>query len=494
MTRPGFVLQVDDRTPDLLTLAGSNVRLRSFPEGTKVVYAPEPQPSTDPVPLIDGALAAPVDSDSFASRLRPGMRLTLVVGSVHQVQPRMRFDVRRSIVERLLERAAHAGVDDVQIVVASGLSPRWSTADVVAALGDRVAASFLPDGAITSHDVASPDLVKVASVDGEAIRMNPRIAESDLVVVVDVYDGRHTGCLLVTGATDAETINRIGGFDGSSEAVERVTAAVHDQLNVFGVIGVLGQPWLGPTLSFLNAREWEWRLPEQLAYAGARQLVGLMPAHGAQKLYGSPRADYALLDVIAGDVGAVQTQVAEVWRAANLVAVPPADTLITSVWGSSFDQGDPVGSPISAARHALVERASAGLVKDGGVLIAFHPLTRRFSNRLQSPTADFFAKVLPQTRDPERIRSEFEAKAAADDWYLKLYREHNAYHPLAVFHSWYAISRAAKRLSEVIWVGASRESAARLGHRAATTLADALELTGGGGDITYLRGPGTTGS
>ena len=32
-----------------------------------------------------------------------------------------------------------------------------------------------------------------------------------------------------------------------------------------------------------------------------------------------------------------------------------------------------------------------------GVLIAFHPLRNRFSNRRQSSAADFFAKVLPAT-------------------------------------------------------------------------------------------------
>ena len=41
MTRPGFVLEVDDRTPPLLVHEGLGFRLEEFPQGTRVVYPPE---------------------------------------------------------------------------------------------------------------------------------------------------------------------------------------------------------------------------------------------------------------------------------------------------------------------------------------------------------------------------------------------------------------------------------------------------------------------
>lgn len=497
MTRPGFVLTVDERTPDLLTLAGSRVQLQRFPMGTNVVYPPDAAPSSDPVLFIDGALAAPISSDPLPKVLRPGMKLTIVVGSAHPVQPRMRFDIRRSIVERVLEHAARAGVDDVSIVIAAGLTPRWSTQDVVAALGDRVSASFLPDGLVHSHDVASPDLVEVTSVDGHPVQVDPRIAESDLVVVVDLCHGRGAGCVLATGATDVATINRIAGIDGSRAAVDAVSAAIGRAINVFAISAVLGQPLMRGPLGFLNEREWEWRLPEQLSFAATRQFIGLMPMQGSHRLYAAPRADYELLDIVAGEPAAVVPQASEVWHAANAVSVPTADVVITSVWGSSFDPGDPIGSPINAAHHALVERVGSHgdlpLVREGGVALAFHPLTRVFSNRLQSPTSDFFEKVLPVTRDPHEIRERFEPQALEEDWHLKLYREHHAHHPLAVFHSWYRLQEVASRLAEVIWIGGSRSSAGVLGHRAATTLDDALELARERVDVermTYLHGPG----
>ena len=134
------------------------------------------------------------------------------------------------------------------------------------------------------------------------------------------------------------------------------------------------------------------------------------------------------------------------------------------------------------------------LAAPGAAIIAFHPLTRVLSNRVQAAASDFFTKVLPESRDPHTIQDRFEASACADTWYLKLYREHHAYHPLAVFHSWYATQRAASRLGQVIWVGADRTSARILGQRAATRLEDALELCtpqlGEGPALTYVHAPG----
>ena len=147
---------------------------------------------------------------------------SVVVGNVDPVQPCMRFDIRRSIVERVLEHAARARVDDVAIVVAGGLGPRWGGQEIVEALGDRVATSFLPEGRITSHDVTSEDLVTVATLSGEPVKMNARIAESDLVVSVDVCHGPGERRLLATGTTDLATINRIGGFGGGESACREV--------------------------------------------------------------------------------------------------------------------------------------------------------------------------------------------------------------------------------------------------------------------------------
>ena len=45
MSRPGFVLEVDDRTPPLVVHEGLGFRLENFPLGTRVVYPPESIPT-----------------------------------------------------------------------------------------------------------------------------------------------------------------------------------------------------------------------------------------------------------------------------------------------------------------------------------------------------------------------------------------------------------------------------------------------------------------
>lgn len=499
MARPGFVLEVDEKTPPLLRLAGSDVGLERFALGTQVLYPPDAVPSSNPVPLIDLALENPLASDPLSSLMGPDQRVTIAVSADQPVQPRMRFDVRRTIVERVLEMAARSGVDDIEIVIGSGLRRGWTSTDMVRSLGERVATSFLPDALITNHDVTAADLVTVGEVDGRAIRLNPRLATSDLVIVVGATTDHRRPLPVAVGFTDVDTINSIQGIAADPGFADGVAALLTSHGRHFAVTAVLGQPLLGQQLSFLNRREWEWRLPQQSSYALTRQLLAALPRRGALRRFGDPTADYAVVDVLGGDLRSVHEQACQVWHAASgLRPQHRADVLITSVWGPEFDAGNPIGTPIGAAHHALVERAGAHtgvpLLREGGVLIAHHPLTARFPQRAQGAAADFFTTVIPETLDSREIHARHEQRAMHDDWYIGLYRQHFADHPLRVFHDWYRLRAAMEGIGEVIWVGGDRANARLLGHRAATTLADALEIAtarvGAQPRQTYLRSPG----
>lgn len=499
MSRPGFVLEVDEKTPHLLTMSGAALRLERFGIGTQVVYTADAEESSDPVGLIDAAVGAPIAAEPLAELLRPDTTLTLVIADPDAPLPRPHFDPRRTLTERVLELAARNGVDDVELVVANGLKQRWSTAQVTTVLGDRIATSFLPDGLISSHDVTGHDLVEIGRIDGHPVRLNRRVAESDLVVVIGLRADCSPRDPLVGGLTDLGTLSRIGGVEYDSAFATEVSDLIRGVAPIFGLVAVLGQPLFSPALRYLSTREWEWTIRDQLAFAGSRQIIAALPRRGAQLVNGNPRADYAVIDVVGGDYASVLEESRGVWQAANAVEVKgSADVLVTSVWGPSIDPVDSIGSPLNAAHHALVGRAGSHLdqplAREGGVLIAFHPLRNRFSNRRQSTAADFFAKVLTETTDPSEIAAHFQQRSMDDEWYLDLYRKSFADHPLRVFQLWYDIARAGSRLSEVIWVGGDRKSAALLGHRAATTYADALEIASGAvgmhPSITVLRGPG----
>jgi hypothetical protein len=58
---------------------------------------------------------------------------------------------------------------------------------------------------------------------------------------------------------------------------------------------------------------------------------------------------------------------------------------------------------------------------------------------------------------------------------------------------WYWAAHAMDHVGDVIWVGADRKAVARLGFRAASSLADALEIAsgtvGGSPSITVMHNP-----
>lgn len=218
MSRPGFTLEVDERSGATLVIAGTRLSMQRFPKGTQIVYPGDPLESSDATTLVRDALARPVGQDALAARLAPDTRVTLVVGDGALPRPAMRDDVRRVLVEQVLEQAADAGVRDVAIVVATGLRRRLGHAELTAMLGERAVRSFEPNGLLFTHDVTATDLVEVGQLDGAPVLVHPRVAASDLVVNLGVRSDLGTSLDdQLLGLTDADTIDRAAGLDGSPE-------------------------------------------------------------------------------------------------------------------------------------------------------------------------------------------------------------------------------------------------------------------------------------
>src|SRR5438874_12395832 len=147
MPRPGFVLEVDERTPPLLVHSGESFGLHKFPMGTRVVYPPDSLPGLpDPTGAIRDALLHPLDSEPLPELLRPGMRLTVAFDDISLPLPPMRTpDVRGRVIEQVLERAYRAGVDDIHLIAALALHRRMTAAELRRAVGDRIFDEFYPD-------------------------------------------------------------------------------------------------------------------------------------------------------------------------------------------------------------------------------------------------------------------------------------------------------------------------------------------------------------
>ena len=98
MSRPGFVLEVDDRTPPMVVHEGQGFRLENFPLGTRVVYPPESLPAVPRRRRGDPARAAATreGSEPLPELLKPGMRLTIAFDDISIPLPPMRKpDIRQ---------------------------------------------------------------------------------------------------------------------------------------------------------------------------------------------------------------------------------------------------------------------------------------------------------------------------------------------------------------------------------------------------------------
>src|SRR5437763_9874078 len=158
MTRPGLVLEVDERTPPLLFHEGEGFRLQRLPLGSRVIYAPDPLPGLpDVTAAIRDALLHPQGSAPLPDLMKPGIRLTIAFDDISLPLPPMQTpDVRGRVIEEVLEIAARRGVDDVKLVIANSLHRRMTGPEIKRAVGEPVFRSFWPND-LTNHDAEDPD-------------------------------------------------------------------------------------------------------------------------------------------------------------------------------------------------------------------------------------------------------------------------------------------------------------------------------------------------
>src|SRR3954447_13727671 len=91
MPRPGFVLEVDERTPPLLVHEGEGFRVQKFPLGSRVTYPPDSLPGLqDPNGAVRNALLEPHGTEPLPELLKPGMKLTIAVDDSSLQLPPMR--------------------------------------------------------------------------------------------------------------------------------------------------------------------------------------------------------------------------------------------------------------------------------------------------------------------------------------------------------------------------------------------------------------------
>jgi lactate racemase len=517
VSRPGMVLEVDERTPPLLVHEGEGFRLQKFPLGTQVIYPPDSLPGIRDVnEAIRSALEDPENSEPLRELLRPGMRLTIAFDDISLPLPPMQTpDIRGRIIEHVLELAAGRGVDDVKLIVANSLHRRMTPREIRRAVGERVYRSFWP-GDLTNHDAEDPsELTYIGRTDrGEDVEINRRAAQSDLLVYVNInlvaMDGGHKSVPVGLGSYRSlkyhhnvnTMLNSRSFMDPHQSALHHSSARMGEilagHLRTFTIETTLNNNTFPTAFGFLNKREWEWSARDQAMYLAAKKANDAAPTRIRREVFRRIEAPYGISGITAGETGAVHERtLAAVHRQQMTEVNGQADVMVVGLPYICPYNVNSIMNPI------LVQCLGLGyffnlyrgkpVVRPGGVMIAFHPVPWEFHQVHHPSYVDFFEEVLAETTDPAAVEAKFEQQYATDPWYAHLYRNSYAYHGVHPFYMWYWGAHAMDYLGDVIFVGGDRRAVHRMGFRSASTFADALEMAGetvgGSPRISYLHNP-----
>ncbi len=439
MTRPGFVLEVDERTPPLLVHEGEGFRLQRFPLGAHVIYPPDSLPAVQDVGgAIRHALLNPLGSEPLPELLRPGMRLTIAFDDISLPLPPMQTpDIRGRIIEQVLELAARRGVDDVELIVANSLHRRMTPAEIKRAVGERVFRSFWPDS-LTNHDAEDPGgLTFIGQTDrGEDVEINHRAAQSDLLVYVNInlvaMDGGHKSVPVGLGSyrslrhhhTVHAMLNSRSFMDPSHSELHRSCQRMGQLLassgpRLFTIETTLNNDTFPRPFTFMNKREWEWSVADQAAYLAGKQANDRAPGRARREVFRRIASPYGVTGIHAGDTDAVHKETLAAVHRQQLTEVNgQADILVVGLPYICPYNVNSIMNPILVMCLGLGYffnlYVGKPVVRPGGVMILHHPVPWEFHQLHHPSYVDFFDEVLelvelPRDDRPGRHRGEIRA-------------------------------------------------------------------------------------
>ena len=388
-----------------------------------------------------------------------------------------RPDIRQRVIEAVLDLAADAGVDDVELIVALALHRRMTEAELRHAVGDRVYDAFAPRGMLTQHDAEDPDklLFIGTTPEGEEVEINKRAAESDLLVYVNInlvaMDGGWKST--ATGLASYRSLRHHHNPDtmqASRSFMDQHRSELHKSnwrmgkvlvdagVKVFQIETTMNTDTFPSPFEFMAKREWEWTARDRATYVGTNASLKRTPPRIARKIFMGIEAPHQMTSVQAGEVGAVHKVTTDNVYRQQLVEVQGQTDVLT--------MGIPYICPYnvnSIMNPILVMCMGLGylfnmyrgkpLVREGGVVIMTHPTPWDFHPVHHPSYIDFFEQVLSETTDPHVMSAKYEERFATDEWYRHLYKTSYAYHGVHPFYMWYWGAHGMQHCSRIIIVG-----------------------------------------
>jgi hypothetical protein len=517
MNRPGFTKVLDKNSPPMMFNAGDGFHYERLPEGTRVIYPPGPvDPLEDPNVAIERALLEPMGMEPLHELLFPGMKLTIVFDDVSCPLPPMRpLDNRQLVIEKVLEKAAAKGVEDIHLIAALGLHRRMTERELRWALGDRVMSRYYPDR-LYNYDAEDEEgnTVVGETERGEQVRVSRRAAESDLVVYVNInlvtmnggHKSVHTGISPYSSIRhhhNAETLrNTRSLMDPPNSAlhgsVNRMGEILDKAIKVFHIETTLNNATFPAVFDFMGKPEHEWSAVTRANFLANHKATQTLPRSVSRKIFHSIVAPHKMTSVQAGATDPVHAETMKHVHRQQLVHVEgQSDVLLLGVPYIGPYNVDSIMNPILVHNMVLgyLFNLYKGkpLVREGGVIIATHPVPYEFHEVHHPSYRPFFEEVLSETTDPHQAERRFQDRYAEDPWYRTLYRHSHAYHGFHPFTTWQWGAHALDHLGGVIFVGGDPRTTKHMGYGRADSVAEALQMAQGvvgtSPSITYMHIP-----
>jgi lactate racemase len=273
MTHPCLVTLERDSRPRVL-FSGDQLVQVDLPAGTRCIYPKPPiEPLKDPDSAIRYALNHPIDSEPLYAKLKPGMKVTIAIDDISLPLPPMRRpDVRERILTVVLQMLAEYAIDDIEIIVATGVHRRMKAHEVRHMVGDKIFDRYWPER-LYNHDAEDTDnMVEIGTSEhGDVLELNRRAAESDLLIYVNLSFVPMNGGFksVAVGLCNYKSLRphhcpkSIRASDSYmdparsalSNDIERMGHVVKKNLNVFQIEATINNRMFDRTLDFLAKNE-----------------------------------------------------------------------------------------------------------------------------------------------------------------------------------------------------------------------------------------------
>jgi hypothetical protein len=504
-----------------LTFSGNNLIQAAVPDSAHIYYPNPPLPGIarrDIPAALRRAVESPLGMPPLRELVNPGSKILIAFDDNCQPFPPMQPpDIRQVMIEELLDLLTSYGVDrgNVRLICAVALHRKMKPHELRAMLGDRLMREFHPERC-TNFDAEDPAvIVRLGeTARGEPVETHRAVVESDLVIYVDTIqiplNGGHKSVAVGLGTYRSIAAHHAPQMTATSPhvmqphgsemhgSIERQSRVISQKARIMVIEAAMNGATYPDSLMYVSKPPERLNPLERALKAMTPLGMSLLPETARYAFLSSIQSAYSPIEINAGTIDDVHPRtLAAVNRQLEVPVEKQFDTLVFGLPDlSPYSVGTRI-NPVLVVSDVLGYICnwfySRPIVKRGGVVIILNPAFEFFHSEYHVAYRRFYDEVLPKTRDPFVMQSEFQEAFATDPELVDCYRNRYAHHGFHPFTVWYWATYPLQYLSDVILVGPEDDRVAkRLGVSWASSLERALARArerSGGGDVVGLTIP-----